>query len=183
MNRRRKAGRSRTDEEFRAVCENVAGVSLQELFEYASTTKAIDYDKYLGYAGLRLEEPVELPDARLGALAEEVEGKLVVAAPDALQAAIVEDPAIQTPAWVRHVRRSAALRWTVSLLLQVTGPARRKGSTRSTDFAEVAWENRSAAPRRTVRLLLQVTGPARRAGPTCLRLTPGRRYLNRTASI
>jgi len=73
-------GRGWTDEEFRAVCENVAGVSLQELFEYASTTKAIDYDKYLGYAGLRLEEPVELPDAWLGALAEEVEGKLVVAA-------------------------------------------------------------------------------------------------------
>ncbi|GEM_PF-4488277 len=61
MSRRPKAGRGWTDEEFRAVCENVAGVSLQELFEYASTTKAIDYDKYLGYAGLRLEEPVELP--------------------------------------------------------------------------------------------------------------------------
>lgn len=54
MRRPRKAGRGWTDEEFQAVCENVAGASLQEPFEYASTTKAIDYDKYLGYAGLRL---------------------------------------------------------------------------------------------------------------------------------
>lgn len=72
-------GRGWTDEEFREVCESVAGVSLRELFDYASTTKAIDYDKYLGYAGLRLEEPVELPDAWLGALAEDIGGKLVVA--------------------------------------------------------------------------------------------------------
>jgi predicted metalloprotease with PDZ domain len=69
-----------TDEEFRAVCENVAGVSLKEIFDYASTTKDLDYDKYLGYAGLGLEKPVELPDSYLGAIVEDVNGKLVISA-------------------------------------------------------------------------------------------------------
>jgi len=69
-----------TDEEFRAVCENVAGVPLQEIFEYASTTVDIDYNKYLGYAGLELEKPVELTDPYLGAIAEDVEGRLVLTA-------------------------------------------------------------------------------------------------------
>ena len=69
-----------TDEEFRAVCENVAGVPLKEIFEYASTTIDIDYNKYLGYAGLELEKPVELPDSYLGAIAEDVEGRLILTA-------------------------------------------------------------------------------------------------------
>ena len=69
-----------TDEEFRQVCENVAGASLKEIFEYASTTKDIDYNKYLGYAGLELEKPVELPDAYLGAIAEDVDGRLIISA-------------------------------------------------------------------------------------------------------
>jgi predicted metalloprotease with PDZ domain len=46
-----------TDEEFTAECEAVAGCSLKEFFEYVYTTKAIDYAKYLGYAGLDLEKP------------------------------------------------------------------------------------------------------------------------------
>jgi predicted metalloprotease with PDZ domain len=69
-----------TDEEFRDVCESIAGVSLQEVFDYASTTGNIDYDKYLGYAGLELEKPVELPDPDLGAIIEEVNGKPVITA-------------------------------------------------------------------------------------------------------
>jgi len=69
-----------TDEEFRAVCESVAGVSLNDIFEYASTTKDIDYNKYLGYAGLELEQPAELPDPYLGAIVEDVNGKLVISA-------------------------------------------------------------------------------------------------------
>jgi len=69
-----------TDEEFRAVCENVAGVSLKEIFDYASTTKDIDYNKYLGYAGLELEKPTEQPDSYLGAVVEDVNGKLVISA-------------------------------------------------------------------------------------------------------
>ena len=73
-------GRGWTDEEFRAACESVAGVSLQEYFSYASTTDAVDYDKYLGYAGLELEKPSELPDSHLGAVVEDVNGKLVISA-------------------------------------------------------------------------------------------------------
>jgi predicted metalloprotease with PDZ domain len=69
-----------TDEEFRAVCEDTAGVSLAEVFAYASTTKDIDYDKYLGYAGLELEKAATLPEAYLGAIAEDVNGRMVVAA-------------------------------------------------------------------------------------------------------
>ena len=69
-----------TDEEFRAVCEDVAGVPLKEIFEYASTNIDIDYNKYLGYAGLELEQPVELPDSYLGAIAEDVEGRLILTA-------------------------------------------------------------------------------------------------------
>jgi predicted metalloprotease with PDZ domain len=46
-----------TDKEFTAECEAVAGCPLKEFFEYVYTTKAIDYQKYLGYAGLDLEKP------------------------------------------------------------------------------------------------------------------------------
>jgi predicted metalloprotease with PDZ domain len=69
-----------TDEEFRAACEDVAGAKLKEIFDYASTTQDIDYDKYLGYAGLQLEKPVELPDAFLGAIVEDVNGKTIISA-------------------------------------------------------------------------------------------------------
>jgi predicted metalloprotease with PDZ domain len=69
-----------TDEEFQAVCEDIAGCPLPELFAYASTTQDIDYTKYLGYAGLELDPPVELPEAYLGVIPENVDGTLVVAA-------------------------------------------------------------------------------------------------------
>lgn len=73
-------GRGWTDAEFRAACESAAGVPFAEIFEYASTTKDIDYAKYLGYAGLGLEDPKELPDAFWGGLVEDKAGKLVIAA-------------------------------------------------------------------------------------------------------
>lgn len=71
-----------TDSEFQAVCERVAGTGLSKYFDYAATTKEIDYDKYLGYAGLQLEPPRELTNAWLGVVCEEKEGKLFVAALD-----------------------------------------------------------------------------------------------------
>jgi len=43
------------DGEFRDVCEKIAGCSLDEIFQYAATTRAIDYPKYLGYAGLDID--------------------------------------------------------------------------------------------------------------------------------
>lgn len=58
-------GRGFTDEEFRLVCETIAGTSLDELFGWASSTVRPDYDRYLDYAGLRLkEEAPSPPDGR-----------------------------------------------------------------------------------------------------------------------
>jgi predicted metalloprotease with PDZ domain len=75
-------GRGWTDAEFQRVCEETAGTRLAEFFEYATTTRTIDYEKYLGYAGLQLEPARVLPDADLGALVEDVNGALTVAAVD-----------------------------------------------------------------------------------------------------
>src|SRR5580698_3284881 len=44
-----------TDAEFRAECEGAAGSDLGEIFEYASTTKEVNYAKYFALAGLRLD--------------------------------------------------------------------------------------------------------------------------------
>ncbi|RPJ70508.1 MAG: M61 family peptidase [Acidobacteria bacterium] len=76
-----------TDEEFQAACEEAAGTPLRDIFEYASTPKAIDYERYLGSAGLRLEPPRALPEGDLGALVEDVNGALTVAAVEAGSAA------------------------------------------------------------------------------------------------
>jgi predicted metalloprotease with PDZ domain len=44
-----------TDAEFREVCERTSGCKLSEIFDiYVPTTKEVDYNKYLGYAGLEL---------------------------------------------------------------------------------------------------------------------------------
>jgi len=55
-------------------------VPLDEIFEYASTTKEIDYPKYLAYAGLKLDPPVETDDPFLGAIDEDVDGKVTITA-------------------------------------------------------------------------------------------------------
>jgi predicted metalloprotease with PDZ domain len=44
-----------TDTEFRAECESAAGSSLSEVFEYASTSKEVDYARYFALVGLNLE--------------------------------------------------------------------------------------------------------------------------------
>lgn len=43
-----------TDAEFQEACEIVAGASLTHLFEYVYTTKELDYNTYLSFAGLSL---------------------------------------------------------------------------------------------------------------------------------
>lgn len=43
-----------TDAEFQQACERIAGISLTPLFEYVYTTKQLDYDTYLNYAGLKV---------------------------------------------------------------------------------------------------------------------------------
>lgn len=43
-----------TDAEFQQTCEEIAGASLAPVFDFVYTTKALDYDTYLGYAGLKI---------------------------------------------------------------------------------------------------------------------------------
>lgn len=76
----KKKQRGFTDDEFREVCQSVAGCDLQEVFDYASTTCPVDYPKYLAYAGLELQAPELLPEPYLGALTEDQNGTLVIAA-------------------------------------------------------------------------------------------------------
>ena len=73
-----------TDAEFQQACEEVAGVSLNEMFELVYTTKEIEYNKYLGYAGLKIV--VQTNDAgKRKVLIEKI------TEPDSLQKAIFED--------------------------------------------------------------------------------------------
>jgi predicted metalloprotease with PDZ domain len=69
-----------TDEEFRSVCEGIAGCPLPEILDvYASTVKDIDYPKYLAYAGLEVDVAYkELPGAFLGATTQVSGGDLVI---------------------------------------------------------------------------------------------------------
>lgn len=68
-----------TDDEFRKVCEEVAGSSLEEIFRYASTVQEIDYRKYFSYAGLAIEvDWKELPSAYFGAAVMENDDGLVI---------------------------------------------------------------------------------------------------------
>lgn len=45
-----------TEAEFQSACEQVAGISLTNLFEYVYTTKELDYAAYLAYGGLKIEK-------------------------------------------------------------------------------------------------------------------------------
>lgn len=52
----KKANRGFTEAELKKACETAAGTSLDEIFnDYVYGTKPTDYDKYLAYAGLRLQ--------------------------------------------------------------------------------------------------------------------------------
>ena len=54
----KKEGRGFTDAEFQQTCELVAGISLNDLFEYVYTCKEPDYAKYLAYAGLKIDKQI-----------------------------------------------------------------------------------------------------------------------------
>ena len=57
-----------TDLEFQQECESTAGVSLKELFSYSTTVTPVNYPKYLGYAGLRIDTTTKaLPGLTFGA--------------------------------------------------------------------------------------------------------------------
>jgi Predicted protease with the C-terminal PDZ domain len=68
-----------TDEEFRLECEAAAGGPLTEVFEYASTTKDVDYAKYFALAGLGVTFTTEdAPGSYLGLNMQTRDGKLIV---------------------------------------------------------------------------------------------------------
>lgn len=70
-----------TEEDFRHVCEAVAGSDLREFFEqYVYGTTEIDYDRFLHHAGLRLER-TEIDERRgyLGIRLRNENGRAVVA--------------------------------------------------------------------------------------------------------
>jgi predicted metalloprotease with PDZ domain len=67
-----------TEAEFKSVCERIAGVPLDEIFEYANTTKPLDYAKFLGYAGLEIEPPRELDEPDAGVAVQDRNGALIV---------------------------------------------------------------------------------------------------------
>jgi predicted metalloprotease with PDZ domain len=68
-----------TDQEFREECDSAAGTPLSEVFEYATTVKDIDYQKYFGYAGLDIDvAPIAQPGAFLGADTQFQDGSLVI---------------------------------------------------------------------------------------------------------
>jgi predicted metalloprotease with PDZ domain len=68
-----------TDAEFREECERAAGAPLAEVFEYASTTKGIDYAKFFAYAGLHIDDaPQGAPGTSLGVDTQTLDGKLLI---------------------------------------------------------------------------------------------------------
>ena len=60
-----KLDRGFTDAEFKSMAEKIAGVSIDDIYDYVNNAKPIDYNKYLSYAGMKLVnqlEGVRLPD-------------------------------------------------------------------------------------------------------------------------
>lgn len=75
-----KKKRGFTEKELRTVIEQTAGGPLDELFDYIYTTKELDYNKYLNYAGLTIDLTGEKPTYNITRLPH----------PDALQKQILE---------------------------------------------------------------------------------------------
>ena len=70
-----------TETEFQSECEKVAGTSLAEVFEYASTVREIDYPRYFAYGGLTIDTTTQsLPGAYFGVSAREKDSVVTVRA-------------------------------------------------------------------------------------------------------
>ena len=85
-----------TDKEFQNVCEETAGCSLQEIFDYASTVEKVDYNKYLSLAGLQIDSELqETKGAYLGASVQDQQGSVIVSSIDFNSPAYNSDLSIQ----------------------------------------------------------------------------------------
>ncbi|MFT3827998.1 MAG: PDZ domain-containing protein [Chitinophagaceae bacterium] len=86
--------RGYTEAEFRAVCEKIAGTSLNEFFEYIYTVKEVDYPKYFAYAGLDVDtKSTALPGAWHGVAVRERNDSLMITNVD-----------WNSPAWFAGIR-------------------------------------------------------------------------------
>ncbi len=110
-----------TDQEFRDVCERIASDQLTEIFQYASTTKEIDYDKYLGYAGLELESPIKSTSPYLGAIVEDQDENLVVAAVENNSPARLADLEAQSVIMKLNGRKVNAKNWNEEIASRKPG--------------------------------------------------------------
>jgi predicted metalloprotease with PDZ domain len=61
----KKLQRGFTDAEFQDACEKVAGISLAGEFEYINTTRELDYNKYLNYAGLKTDRTEDIQSKKV----------------------------------------------------------------------------------------------------------------------
>ena len=90
----KKLKRGFTPQEFRQGCEEAAGVKLDQLFEYASTVKEINYHPYFAYAGLDIDDAwKKQPGAWSGITAKTQKDSLFVTAVE-----------YKSPAWESGVR-------------------------------------------------------------------------------
>jgi predicted metalloprotease with PDZ domain len=89
-----KKKRGFTAQEMQQAFESVAGMSLAPEFEYITTTKEIEYTKYLSRAGLLIDTAaIELPGAWLGFTTREKNDSLLIATVD-----------WESPAWNAGIR-------------------------------------------------------------------------------
>lgn len=95
----KKKKRGFTENEFRQVCEQIAGTALSEFFDYTSTLKPLDYKKYFGYAGLNIDtSPKQVPGAWLGISTRTRNDSLLVTAVE-----------YESPAWNKGIRRGMVI--------------------------------------------------------------------------
>ncbi|MBG6234735.1 putative metalloprotease with PDZ domain [Pedobacter sp. CAN_A7] len=95
----KKLNRGYTEAEFKTVCEQVAGVKLDEFFSYVYTVGTPDYKKYLAYAGLDIDlTPKIVPGAWLGVKAAVKNGALSIT-----------EVEWESPAWKEGIRRNSVI--------------------------------------------------------------------------
>jgi predicted metalloprotease with PDZ domain len=110
-----------TDAEFWEQCERAAGTSLAEVFDYASTTKRIDYAKYFAYAGLRVDDtPRDAPGAYLGVDTQTFDGKVVIT--DITAGSPAEDVGLRARDEIQELDGSKASTKALSDLLATKKP-------------------------------------------------------------
>ncbi|MBB6274487.1 putative metalloprotease with PDZ domain [Pedobacter cryoconitis] len=83
-------GRGYTDAEFKAMVEKISGISFTDFWaKYVNGTEKIEYEKYLGYAGIKVKDMAQ-KDAYLGIATRVTEGHILITAVSRNSAAWVD---------------------------------------------------------------------------------------------